>query len=50
MSNQPDDDGGGVGQSDAGNDGRPTTERRTLQVKKEENPAEEALNGGAFAY
>lgn len=50
MSSQPDGDGGGVRQSDVDGDGWPATERGSLQVKKEENPAKEAFDGGALAY
>ncbi len=49
LSSQPDNDGRGIRQSDAGGDGRPSTQRRTLQVKKEEDAAKEAFDGGALA-
>src|SRR5260221_7686737 len=49
LSSQRNDDGGGVGQSDLRNDGRPAAQRGTLQMKEEKDPSEEAFDAGAFA-
>lgn len=43
-SSQGNNDGGGVGENDVPNDGRPARVGRPLQAKKEEDPAKEAFN------
>ncbi len=49
LSSQRNNNGSGVGQSDLRDDGRPATQRRTLQSKEEEDPSEEAFDAGAFS-
>ena len=47
LRSQRDNDGGGVGQRDLSGDGRPATQRETLQMKEQKDAAKEAFNGTA---
>jgi hypothetical protein len=49
LSSKSDNNGGGVGQGDLRDDGRPAIQRGTLEMKEEENPCEEAFDAGTFA-
>jgi hypothetical protein len=49
LSSQSNDDGGSRSQGDLRDDGRPATQRWTLEVKAEEDPCEEAFDAGTFA-
>jgi hypothetical protein len=49
LSSQSDDNGSRIGQSDPSRHGRPSQERRTLEVKEGQDAAKEAFNGGALA-
>ena len=49
LGSESDDDGSGVGQSDLSCNGRPATERGTLEMKEEKDTAKEAFDAAAFA-
>ena len=49
LCSKSDNNGGGVGQGDLSGESRPATQRRALQVKKEEDAAKKAFDGAAFA-
>src|SRR5437660_8293636 len=49
LSSKANNDGSGIGQSHLGSDLRPARQRRTLEMKKEENAAKEAFDGAPLA-